>query len=42
MATTVSDPDRHARLVWLILAVFGAAMAVLAWINYARALGLFR
>jgi len=39
MATTISDPDRQARLVWLILAVFGAVMAVLAWINFAR--GLF-
>jgi hypothetical protein len=42
MATTISDPDRQARLVWLILAVFGAAMAVLAWITFARGLGLFR
>jgi len=42
MATTISDPDRQARLVWLILAVFGAAMAVFAWINFARGLGLFR
>jgi hypothetical protein len=39
MATTISDPDRQARLVWLILAVFGAVMAVLVWINFAR--GLF-
>jgi len=42
MATTISDPDRQARLVWLILAVFGAVMAVFAWINFARGLGLFR
>ena len=43
MVTTISDPDRQARLVWLILAVFGAVMAVLAWINFfARGLGLFR
>jgi hypothetical protein len=42
MATTISDPDRQTRLLWLILAVFGALMAVLAWIEYARALGLFR
>ncbi len=42
MATTISDPDRQARLVWLILAVFGAVMAALAWINFARGLGLFR
>ena len=41
MATTISDPDRQGLLVWLILAVFGAAMAVLAWINFARGL-LFR
>jgi hypothetical protein len=42
MATTISDLDRQARLVWLILAVFGAVMAALAWIDYARRLGLFR
>jgi hypothetical protein len=42
MATTISDPDRQSRLVWLILAVLGAGMAVLAWIDYARGLGLFR
>jgi hypothetical protein len=42
MATTISDPDRQTRLLWLILAVFGALMAALAWIEYARALGLFR
>ena len=43
MVTTISDPDRQARLVWLILAVVGAVMAVVAWINFfARGLGLFR
>jgi len=42
MATTISDPDRQTRLLWLILAVFGALMAVVAWINFARGLGLFR
>jgi len=42
MLTTISDPDRQARLVWLILAVFGAVMAMFTWIDYARGLGLFR
>ena len=42
MATIISDPDRQTRLLWLILAVFGALMAVVAWINFARGLGLFR
>jgi predicted anti-sigma-YlaC factor YlaD len=42
MLTKISDPDRQAGLVWLILAVFGALMAVFAWIDYARGLGLFR
>jgi len=42
MATTISDPDRQTRWLWLILAVFGAALAVNAWIEYARGLGLFR
>ena len=42
MFTTISDPDRQARQVWLILAMFGVVMAVLAWIDFARGLGLFR
>jgi len=42
MLTTISDPDRQTRWLWLILAVLGAALAVNAWIDYARGLGLLR
>ena len=42
MTTTVSDPDRQTRLVWLMLAVFGAVMAVIGWSAAFRALELIR
>ena len=42
MTTTVSDPDRQTRLVWLMLAVLGAVMAVIGWSEVLSALRLLR